>query len=596
MLTKKLFKVYILGNNTKKSQVIADLQEKGILHIVESDYKSEEFIKDKSLPGTEDLSLISLKLKTLIEQTNIKEELKIKSVPALKTTKKEAENILKKYYDKVQKQIASKNKLKEKIKSVTSKLNSIKNLPFHFTVPKTKNIATQLYLSNSRDNFDFGSLNTKLIVNKITHKKVIYYKISTLKQNLKKLTEALKTSSLKKIDISFVSDSTQSTIVSLENEINNISKQIEVINEQIHSLVVKDKKKILFTFLAVKNHLNSLTIANLFQVSKKHFLVKGFVEKDNLGELKKLKEVTIFYDEPGEGAPTKLNNKGFSKNFEDLTKLYSLPKYGAIDPTSLISFFYPLFFGLMLSDVGYGILTLILGLFLSVKYNIKKQITSIILISSISAILFGFMFGSFFGELISIPAILGSSFELSYRILIASLIIGLIHMNLGIILNAYQKFSGKFNIKDIIEVTKYPLIQVIIILFVFNLNTLAFLFLGLLLAMVLYDKKLLGLMDITGFFGTWFSYARILALNLATAGVALAVNILASKTLEIQTWGVLLFVLIILLGHLFNLVVSLIGCSINAARLHYVEFFGQFFKSGGIPYKVFSLKKELKLT
>jgi V/A-type H+-transporting ATPase subunit I len=95
-------------------------------------------------------------------------------------------------------------------------------------------------------------------------------------------------------------------------------------------------------------------------------------------------------------------------------------------------------------------------------------------------------------------------------------------------------------------------------------------------------------MDITNFFGTWFSYARILALNLATSGVALAVNILAEKTIS---FSVVTYVIILILGHLFNFVVNLIGCTINAARLHYVEFFSLFFESGGKPFKPFSIKK-----
>ena len=111
---------------------------------------------------------------------------------------------------------------------------------------------------------------------------------------------------------------------------------------------------------------------------------------------------------------------------------------------------------------------------------------------------------------------------------------------------------------------------------------------------LLVRKGLIGLTDITGFFGIWFSYARLLALSLATAGVALAINIIADKVAEFAVVGPLLWVLVLVLGHTFNFVLNMIACVIHSARLHYVEQFSLFFKEGGEAFKPFKIKTKIK--
>jgi V/A-type H+-transporting ATPase subunit I len=117
----------------------------------------------------------------------------------------------------------------------------------------------------------------------------------------------------------------------------------------------------------------------------------------------------------------------------------------------------------------------------------------------------------------------------------------------------------------------------------------AFVVLGIAIAILLKEKSFFGLMDITGYFGTWFSYARLLALSLATAGVALAINIIASKAQAFGKVGMVLWLVILVVGHLFNFALNILGCTIHAARLHYVEFFSFFYESGGYEFNPFKI-------
>jgi V/A-type H+-transporting ATPase subunit I len=104
-----------------------------------------------------------------------------------------------------------------------------------------------------------------------------------------------------------------------------------------------------------------------------------------------------------------------------------------------------------------------------------------------------------------------------------------------------------------------------------------------------------GITEITGFVGTWLSYARLLALLLATGGIALAINIMADKLATIPVIGIVLSIFILIAGHLFNFAINLLGSTIHSIRLHYVELFSQFYDASGKAFKRFTIKKEKKV-
>ena len=120
-----------------------------------------------------------------------------------------------------------------------------------------------------------------------------------------------------------------------------------------------------------------------------------------------------------------------------------------------------------------------------------------------------------------------------------------------------------------------------IIMFALKQTIPGYVLIGISTIILLIKSSLFGLMEITGFIGLLLSYARILALSLATGGIALAINIMSQKILGLGLIGAILSPLILITGHLFNFVLNIIGSSINAARLHFVEFFPLYFNEGG---------------
>jgi V/A-type H+-transporting ATPase subunit I len=195
-----------------------------------------------------------------------------------------------------------------------------------------------------------------------------------------------------------------SEISKMEEELNERRKKLEV---EIEELKVKEADLI----LAIEEYLSSevekaeLPLKTL--VSKHTFVIVGYVPAKNAKifkeelEAKNLVVEQLSFEEH-EMPPTKLNNPGFTKNFEVLSKTYAIPKYKEIDPTVLMAIFFPLFFGLMLGDMGYGLLILLTSLYLKTIFKTEgwQKLLNIGLACGVASIFFGFIYGEFFGPFV----------------------------------------------------------------------------------------------------------------------------------------------------------------------------------------------------
>lgn len=192
-----------------------------------------------------------------------------------------------------------------------------------------------------------------------------------------------------------------SEISKKEEELLERKKRLEV---EIEELKVKESELL----LAIEEYLSSevekaeLPLKTL--VSKHTFVIVGYIPKRNLDNFKKELEaknlvVEELSFEEHDVPPTKLNNPGFTKNFEVLSKTYAIPKYKEIDPTVLMAIFFPLFFGLMLGDMGYGLLIVATSLYLKRIFKTEgwQKLLNIGLACGIVSIFFGFIYGEFFG-------------------------------------------------------------------------------------------------------------------------------------------------------------------------------------------------------
>ncbi len=608
MAVDKLYKIKLVGLQNSKQKVLDFIHEKGIMHISSVD-ELDNPLKLNTDDSFEKLDLIShnlLELKWMKENLESYHEKKslvnIFKKRDLKEVTSDYKTLRKSIYDSLISLIKDKKDLSSQIHNINDELKTLKSIPFNLneqiSYPQVNDISFSEMVRDTEYNTKtngskifniFDSMKDKIsIVN--THEFSIIQGLKSDYASVQKLLKEnnfliIRTPELKQSKKLRVKE-LKSELIKLKSELAKIVRKLKILSHKYYNKV----EKLLFDLSIFHDR---YAITHSFLKSDKTFVVEGYSPKVNkiaFEKLAKLTKVHITLEEV-EKAPTKLKNIPYVKNFEFITKMFGLPSYGRVDPTIYISIFLPFFFGFMFSDVGYGLMLMALSIFMLVKSNKTTKILTdagiVMFVNSLSTIIFGLLFGSFFGNLIKITPILFDPFDNAKMILVAGLIIGLVHLNIGILIAIYEAIKEK-RFKDVI-LSNFSVIslQVGSALMIFGQQKLGMLFLVLSVVLFVLKSQLMGLMDITGFVGIWFSYARLLALALATGGISLGINIMASQLNEISLLGPVLFVLLLIIGHTFNFVMNLLGSSIHSVRLHYIEFFSQFYEADGTPYKAY---------
>ena len=375
--------------------------------------------------------------------------------------------------------------------------------------------------------------------------------------------------------------------------------------------------------------------------TKSTFAVSGYVPAQKADAI--VKELTDKYGAAAEAeevaedeeAPVLLHNNRFSESVEGVLASFGLPAKGEMDPTFFTSIFYVFLFGLMLSDAAYGlIVSLVCGIVLlkfpRIEENLRKSI-QLFFWCGLSTLFWGVMFGgyfgdaldviseTFFGHKISIPALWFVPLNEPMRLLLYSMLFGVIHLFTGLGLKGYMYIRDHKYMDFVCDVIFWymlllGLIGILIpssifagiagrqIVFPDALNAAAkwsailgavgiVLFSGrssknpaLRIALGAYD-----LYNITGWLSDVLSYSRLLALGLATGVIASVVNQMGSMGGK-SIGGAILFIVVFVIGHTFNMAINLLGAYVHTCRLQYVEFFGKFYEGGGQPFQPFKLK------
>lgn len=341
------------------------------------------------------------------------------------------------------------------------------------------------------------------------------------------------------------------------------------------------------------------TTASVFE-TRMCFFINGWIPSGELGKLgKKLAdnfqgEVEIeekeIFEEDLDRVPIILKNPAYFKPFELLVRFLPLPRYTSFDPTPFIGIFFPIFFGMILGDAGYGIVLISLSAVIMKRYRKKKEIrdaSMILFISSIYSIFFGILYGEFFGELghmlFGLTPICIERRSAVMPMILFSLSIGVVHVVLGLTMGfiaAIKKRSRKEAL--------YKLLTILLIICILSLIAAFFeLFPGLLTR-----PMIIGILVLTPFFlfaggvlaplellksiGNIVSYVRVMAIGLTSVLLAFVANRLAGMTGDIVI-GVVVAVLL----HILNIVLGVFSPALHSIRLHYVEFFSKFLEPGG---------------
>ncbi len=295
-------------------------------------------------------------------------------------------------------------------------------------------------------------------------------------------------------------------------------------------------------------------------------------------------------------APVVLSNPRLFRPFEAILAPLPLPVYGTIDPTPFVAIFFPALFGLMLGDIGYGLL---LGLIAVVLHRRSKAGTRLRSISEIagacalSSTLFGFLYGELFGDLgrqwFGLAPILFDREVAVLPFLGLAVAIGFVHIFLGLVLSAVATFRGapRHAVGKGIAAIMVALVGAALAATLGLLPKSFFspLTVALLVAfpLLVLAEGLIAPLELLATLGNVLSYARVMALGVASVMLAVVANRLAGA-MGVAAVGIAFA----LLFHLINFALGIFSPTIHALRLHYVEFFGKFYSPGGIEYRPFA--------
>lgn len=333
------------------------------------------------------------------------------------------------------------------------------------------------------------------------------------------------------------------------------------------------------------------------------FFVEGWMPAERIDEVRALLNERLqgqillqeleLREEELEMAPVALRNPPFLRPFELLLHLLPLPRYTSFDPTPLLGIGFPLLFGGMLGDAGYGILLCLLALHLRRQGPLLRDIGGILLPSALCAVAFGLFFGEFFGEEVAarlgLHPLLFTRSEGVIPMLWLALGVGVAHVSLGLTLG----LCGALQVGARHEACRRFLHLAVVLALVAAVTALAtemkaplttaLIALGVTVPLLLVTGGMLAPLETVKTIGNIVSYARLMAIGLSSVLLAQVAN-----TLGGASGNLLAGILIAATLHLFNLLLGLFAPTVHALRLHYVEFFSQFFETGGQSYRPLS--------
>ncbi len=401
-----------------------------------------------------------------------------------------------------------------------------------------------------------------------------------------------------------------------EQALANIRQRLQVIPGQLarikseQHLLAQTWRLRLLTWLALlHDHLAQLDVRINLGRTDYTFIIEGWVPQPCLASLRQTladeagEEVFLVQLplRPGEqaAAPVMFDNPLLVRPFEPLVGLLALPRPDGFDPTPLMALFFPLFFGMILGDVAYGLILLGLMIYLRRRFKHRPTIQSLaeaLMMGAGWSILFGFLYGEFFGTLGEIIGLQPLWFDRGHdveRLFLLTIGLGAGHIVLGLCLGVWDDLRHRSR-QEAVE--KGAMLAALMALFLLvgvlagylpdSFFTPAVAGLVVSLAILIYSMGKLGLLlgplELLGTIGNILSYLRIAAIGLSSVYLAQVANELAGIA-----GNILVGLIIATLFHTLNLVLGTFSPTIQSLRLHYVEFFGKFYHGGGQPFRPF---------
>ena len=449
----------------------------------------------------------------------------------------------------------------------------------------------------------------------------------------------------------------EGSIKSLDGEMAPLKKKLADMKKQYEDLMLATDE-----YLSMQTRKTEAPLR--FAETANAFVIDGYVPSDQFSRLKNelesaaggRLEVQLIADkeaddlvEKGEDVPTKMDNPSLARPYELVTRLFAIPEYKEFDPSLLIFVFFPIMFGMILGDVGYGVMTFLVLVLLKKRFRTEgwQQLINIVMIGSVWSIIFGVFYGEIFGPLGLWGRVMGQLPEAelehlksvglyfgegvygslgrlgplgifpmdrlaSNAVLLligTSIFIGVIHCSVGSILGILTELNYGEKKHAYFERLPVMLFQVFFAIALLGLvmGQMIMVYLGAvvivvsIVMMVMGPEGAMGLAHVPSYVSNLISYLRILAIGLASVGLAYAANQLAfyvimpmlsggaKDSAEFTIPAIIVGVLVLLVVHFINFLLGILSPFMHPLRLHYVEMFTKFYSAhgGGVEYSPF---------
>ena len=542
----------------------------------------------------------------------------------------------------IEEKLAALDAEKSELNNALNVANKLKNIDIDLSDLEETKYTTAVagkIASAQLDEFkkEASSITDKIVILEHAEKETTVLFVITLKEHSIEISSVLRKFEFELYDTSELSGKPSAIIQNAESRLAQIESEKTGLMDTLADIAEKwiADLEVLKEQLEIEKNRNEIFAS--FGETEKTIMMEGWVTSKNLDKaldiIKTASDghsiVEVTDPEDGDDIPIHLDNPRFAKPYEMFVHMYSPPRYLETDPTLLFAIVFPFFFGFCLTDAGYGIVDALIGLILVFglgKVNkIMRSLGIILTACGVWAIILGLATNSLFGDFIprwimgdqnaalatTIPMF--NAFAYPQNILEWAILVGIIYTAIALIIGAMDNIRMK-QYREAVEGQIVWLMVFIAIgliaagymLFggmwspVFDAGIVVF---AITAVMQFYFNKIFGLLDYSGFLGTILSYARLLALCLATGGIATTVNIVAWVVLSFvpgivpgvvgAVVAMIVAIFITIFGHTVNCAFQTLGAFVNSMRLHYVEFFGQFYVGGSQKFRAFRARRKL---
>jgi len=660
----KMSRVVVAGSKDVVAPVIEKLHELRLLHIVNYNGSQPEFELGKPIGKAKEYSEDLIKLRSIARYLEVKSKAPEKTYPESQILS-EMDNLLNNVGSEVTSTYERIVAIEAEVKSKQDQIKSLKPLAV-LPLPLEayygyESLTVFIGTVTSPVDADVAKVSPTNDVYSASTKTGSIVAVFVPADKAGEVSSVLAEHGFSEISVPHLEGSVDSAIASLESDIKNLEGEKVPLQKKLVDLKKQYEDLILATdeYLSMQTEKTEAPLR--FAETANAFVIDGYVPSDQFDALKgglesaaggKI-EVQKLDDkesedlvEHGEDVPSKMDNPGIVKPYELITRLFAIPEYKEFDPSLVIFIFFPIMFGMILGDIGYGIMTMIVLLMLKKRFRTDgwQSLINIVLIASVWAIIFGFFFGEIFGPLGLWGRLMGQLSEEQIAQLTAagiyfgdgvygglgrlgplgvfpmdrlatnavlmligiSLFIGVVHTGVGSIMGILTELNYGEKRHAYFERLPVLLFQVFfaIVLLGLVMGNMGLVIPGAIIIvisivmMVMGPEGPMGLAHVPSLISNLISYLRLLAIGLASVGLAFAANDLGFYVIMPMLSGgaqsptipaIIAGIVILTVVHFINMLLGILSPFMHPLRLHYVEMFTKFYSAhgGGVEYSPF---------